>query len=349
MFLGSKKISGGRMSLQHGRSKSSSKQGFEVFGCHVPQALISLAKLYIRTNKDWCPDVFSLEEHYTTINTIAHDRIENLANRDKNGVMLATALEELLECLVKTNKVKMSESMNYSGLIQRLRSQGTPKKKRSVARCSPTPTKKRQKNLLSDYEEECDILSQENASQEDTSQENDKSLYSENEKVSLMDDNSDYEFESDGNDDANERENDDVDVVSIPPTPTYRKNTNRLTRVVKPVLEKKVPTTKTEDSDSDSFDPVNDEEICGYDPHGAILPSTRRIVVKGANKCYYGVGPKPVATIDTKGKTKMTRNTPSPGDIGNIKSCIYLNLNIHDNYIFRILQADSSQHTSSLY
>jgi hypothetical protein len=334
LFLGSKKIAGGRMSLQHGRSKSSSKQGFEVFGCHVPQALISLAKLYIRANKDWCPDTFSLEKHYTTILAIAHDRIENLANRDKNGVILAIALEELLECLVKTSKVKMSESMNYSGLIQRLK-EGSPKKKRSVARCSPTPTKKRQKNLLSDYEEECDILSQENASQEDTSQENDKSLYSENEKVSLMDDNSDYEFESDENDDVNER--DDVDVVSIPP------------KVVKPVLEKEVHTGKTEDSDSDSFDPVNDEEISGYDPHGAILPSIRRIVVKGANKCYYGVGPKPVATLDTKGKSKMARNTPSPGDIGNIKSCIYLNLNINDNYIFRILQADSSQHTSSLY
>jgi hypothetical protein len=271
------------MSLQHGRSKINSKQGAEVFGCHIPQAIISHAKVYIRTNKEWCPDVFSLEEYYTTINTIAHDRIENLANRDKNGEVLATALEELLECLVKTNQVKMSESMNYSGLIQRLRTQETPKKKRSVARDCTTPIKKRQKNLLPVYEEECDNLSQENASQE-----NDKSLCSEIEKVSVMDDNSDYEFESDGNDDANEQENDDVDVISIPPTPTYRKKPSRLTRVVKPVLEKKVPTAKTEDSDSDSFDPINDEEICGYDPHGDILPSTRRIVVKGANKCYYG-------------------------------------------------------------
>jgi hypothetical protein len=277
------------MSLQHGKPKSSSKQGAEVFGCHIPQAIISHAKDYIRSNKEWNPDVFSLEEYYTTINTIAYDRIENLATRDTNGEVLAAALVDLLEFLVKTNQVEMIESMNYSGLIQRLRTLGTPKnKKRSVARGFTTPIKKRQKNLLPDYEEECDILSQENASQEDTAQENDKSLYSENEKVSLMDDNSAYEFESDGNDDANERENDDVDVVSIPPTPTYRKKPSRLTRVVKPVLEKKVPTTKTEDSDSDSFDPVNDEEIGGYDPLGDILPSTRSIVVKGANKCYYG-------------------------------------------------------------
>jgi hypothetical protein len=33
---------------------------------------------------------------------------------------------------------------------------------------------------------------------------------------------------------------------------------------------------------------VNDEDIGGYDPLGDILSSTRRIVVRGANKCYYG-------------------------------------------------------------
>jgi hypothetical protein len=272
------------MSLQHNKPKSSSKQGAEVFGCHIPQSIISHAKDYIRSNKEWNPDVFSLEEYYTTINAIAYDRTENLGTRDKNGEVLAAALEELLECLVKTNQVKMSESMNYSGLLQRLRTLGTPKnKKRSVERGFTTPIKKRQKNLLPVYDQECDNVSQESASQE-----NDKSLCSEVEKTSVRDDNSDYEFESDGNDDANEQENDDVDVISIPPTPTYRKKTARVTKVVKPVPEKKAPTVKTEDSDSDSFDPVNDEEIGGYDPLGDILPSTRRIVVKGANKCYYG-------------------------------------------------------------
>ena len=59
-------------------------------------------------------------------------------------------------------------------------------------------------------------------------------------------------------------------------------------KVDKPVSEKKVPTISTEDSDSDSFDPVNDEDVGGYDPLGDILPSTRRVVVKGANKSYYG-------------------------------------------------------------
>jgi hypothetical protein len=39
-----------------------------------------------------------------------------------------------------------------------------------------------------------------------------------------------------------------------------RNDGNYRTKVVKPVPEKKVPTIKTEDSDSDSFDPVNDDK-----------------------------------------------------------------------------------------
>ena len=71
-----------------------------------------------------------------------------------------------------------------------------------------------------------------------------------------------------------------------------------------------------EDSDSDSFDVVNDEDIGGYNPIGEINPNTRRIVVKGSNKSYYGVGPKPVATCDTKSRGKVSAKGPSPGDIG---------------------------------
>ena len=91
-----------------------------------------------------------------------------------------------------------------------------------------------------------------------------------------------------GHDDVNDQENDDTDIISLPPTPTYRKKPSHVTKVDKPVPEKKVPTISTEDSDSDSFDPVNDEDVGGYDPLGDILPSTRRVGVKGANKSYYG-------------------------------------------------------------
>ena len=286
LFVGSKKISGSRMSLQHSKPKSSSKQGFEVFGCHIPQSIISHAKEYIKTNKDWNPSVFTSEIYYTTINAVAYDRIENLASRDKNGQVLASSFEELLECLVKTNQVTLSDSMKYSGLLQRLRTLGTPKnKKRSVERGFITPIKKRQKNLVPDYDQEYD----------DVSQETNKSFGSEVEKSpakvmskNYNDDNSEYEFDTDGHDDVNDQENDDADIISLPPTPTYRKKPSRVTKVDKPVPEKKIPTISTEDSDSDSFDPVNDEDVGGYDPLGDILPSTRRIVVKGANKSYYG-------------------------------------------------------------
>jgi hypothetical protein len=73
LFVGSKKISGSRMSLQHNKPKNSSKQGFEVFGCHIPQSIISHAKEYIKVNKDWDPSVFTSEIHYTTINAVAYD------------------------------------------------------------------------------------------------------------------------------------------------------------------------------------------------------------------------------------------------------------------------------------
>jgi hypothetical protein len=39
------------------------------------------------------------------------------------------------------------------------------------------------------------------------------------------DDNSEYEFDTDGHDDVNDQVNDDADIISLPPTPTYRKKT----------------------------------------------------------------------------------------------------------------------------
>ena len=210
---------------------------------------------------------------------MAYNRIENLASRDKNGQVLASSFEKLLDYLVKTNQVTLNDSMKYSGLLQRLRTLGTPKiKKRSVEQGFVTPTKKRQKNLVPVYDRECD----------DVSQETNKSFCSEVEKSPAKDDNSEYEFDTDGNEDVNDQENDDAEIISLPPTPTYRKKPSQVMKVDKPVSEKKVPTISTEDSDSDSFDPVNDEDVGGYDPLGDILPSTRRVVVKGANKSNYG-------------------------------------------------------------
>ena len=278
------------MSLQHNKPKNTSKHGFEAFGCHIPQSIISHAKAYINANKEWDSSVFPLELYYTTINAVAWDRVEHLPTRDKNGQVLASSFEKLLEHMMRTDQITLSESMMYTGLLQKLGSQGTPKnKKRAVevgGRRSSTPIKKRQRSLTPVYDHESD----------DELPEINKSFDYEKEKSPTKamsegyddDDNSEYDFENDGQDEMNEHEKNDMGITPLPPTPTYQNTPRNVRKVDKSVSEKKAPVVSIEDSDSDSFDPVNDEDIGVYDPLGEILPSTRRVVVKGANKSYYG-------------------------------------------------------------
>ena len=184
------------MSLQHNKPKNTSKQGFEAFGCHIPQSIISYAKDYIKVNKEWDSSVFPSEVYYTTINAVAYDRVENLPTRDKNGQVLASSFEKLLEYMMKTDQITLSESMKYTGLLQKLGSQGTPKnKKRPVERRSSTPIKKCQRSLTPVYDQEY----------VDELQETNKSFGFEREKSPAKamsegynDDNSEYEFENDG-------------------------------------------------------------------------------------------------------------------------------------------------------
>ena len=49
------------------------------------------------------------------------------------------------------------------------------------------------------------------------------------------------------------------------------------------------PQKKTDnDSDSDNFDPIDEEEIVLYNKLGEIKPSIKRMVLKGSGKSYYG-------------------------------------------------------------
>jgi hypothetical protein len=50
---------------------TSTKHGFEVFGCHIPQSIISYAKDFIKLNQEWDPAVISSEVHYVTINAVS--------------------------------------------------------------------------------------------------------------------------------------------------------------------------------------------------------------------------------------------------------------------------------------
>ena len=145
------------MSLHPSEQKKTSKQGVEAFGCHIPQSIINHAKDYINHNKQWDVAVFPDETHFTTINAVAWNRLENLPNRDKDGRVLAMAFEKLLEHMVKTSRITMSESMKYSPLIHKLAKQQTPSaKKRQSEQRSSTPIIKRQRSLTPVYDQESD-------------------------------------------------------------------------------------------------------------------------------------------------------------------------------------------------
>ena len=157
MFIGSKKATNSRMSLHPSKLKKSSKPGVEAFGCLIPQSIINLAKDYIQNNKQWDITVFPDETHFTTINAVAWNRLENLPNRDKDGRVLAVAFERLLEHMMKTSRITISESMKYSPLIHKLAKQQTPSaKKRQSEQRSSTPIIKRQWSVTPVHDQESD-------------------------------------------------------------------------------------------------------------------------------------------------------------------------------------------------
>ena len=71
----------------------------------------------------------------------------------------------------------------------------------------------------------------------------------------------------------------------------------------------------TEESDSDSFDPVDEGQITAYSKLGDITPTIRRMVLRGQGKNYYGVGKKPTTISEAKARGKSSTEGPQPGDI----------------------------------
>ena len=83
----------------------------------------------------------------------------------------------------------------------------------------------------------------------------------------------DQESESENEVDDNMTANESTASLSgYPATPTYAKPAKKPRRSSKPVPEKKVAVS--DGSDSDSFDPIVDEDLNGYNPLGDIQPST---------------------------------------------------------------------------
>ena len=189
--------------------------------------------------------------------------------------------------------------MKYTGVIQKLVKQGEVKsKKRAMGKRTSTPITKRQRSVTSAYESDEEVNHQNNKSVQDgyrsdqdrhhKQRDDDKVVEDEN----YDEDCSEYEIDGDEGDEGHDSEKEDLGNqtnISIPQTPHYQKLVSQNRKNVKSPVEKITNVTEVdEDTDSDSFDPVGDEDITSYDPLGDIVPTTRRIVVKGANKSYYG-------------------------------------------------------------
>jgi hypothetical protein len=162
-----------------------------------------------------------------------------------------------------------------------------------------TPITKRQRSVTSVYESDEEINHRNNKSIQDgyRSDEDRHHKQRDDDKVgedeNYDEDCSEYEVDGDDGDDGNDSEKEDLGNqtnISIPQTPHYQKLVSQNRKNVKSPVEKITNVTEVdEDTDSDSFDPVGDEDITSNDPLGDIIPTTRRIVVKGANKSYYGM------------------------------------------------------------
>ena len=240
------------------------------------------------------------EISWETINMIAHDRGDNVVNRDSDGHVLGDSLEKLLEVLLKRDGISMRESMKFTGVTQKLIKQGEAKtKKRTMEKRTSTPVTKRHRSMTSAYESDEEINHQNNksiqdgyGSDEDTHHKQ-RDVDKVGEEENYDEDCSEYEFERGVDDDGNDSEKEDPanqTNILIPQTPVYQKLASQNRKIVKSPVEKKTNVTQVEeDTDSDSFDPVGDDDITSYHPLGDIIPTTRRIVVKGANKSYYGM------------------------------------------------------------
>ena len=87
--------------------------------------------------------------------------------------------------------------------------------------------------------------------------------------------------------------------ITLPPTPHYPDTINESKKSSNPA---KTPTDTSsrsqpsqkivEESDIDSFDLVDENQVSSYSKLGIIVPTIRRMVLRGQGKNYYGVGKK---------------------------------------------------------
>ena len=247
---------------------SQSSDGFNIFNVHIPQAVVGFCKKFMKRNPIWDYDIMP-QTDYERVNLISRNRGENLSNLDDfTGVHLASMMERVMMDNIRHSEISIADLANYSPLLELLKAH-EPKGRRKFGKSQHSTPKKRSRSESPGLDDsDCETVTS---------------------KIREDESDVDSEYDSDGNVDSdNVIPNKSVtSILDNPPTPTYVKTPKRARRIPKPEKEKKLATC--DGSDSESFDPVVDEEFSGYNPLGDINPGTTRVVIKGANKNFYGI------------------------------------------------------------
>ena len=247
--------------------------GFSIFNTHIPQAMVGFCKKFMKRNPSWDSDVIPQTE-YEWINLISRNRGENLSNLDDfTGAHMASMLECVMRDNLKWDEISLPDVVAHSPLLEKLKNTQGLKNKKKIAktRLNTSTPKKRARSVSSGYEDS-----------------DNETVISKNGGEVESDAESEYESDKNMVGDNTAGNESSASMPDHPPTPGYVKTPKRQKRSANPQREKK--SSAFEGSDSDSFDPVIEEEITGYDPLGDIAPDTTRIVIKGANKNnFYGM------------------------------------------------------------
>ena len=234
--------------------------------------MVGFCKKFMKRNPSWDSDVIPQTE-YEWINLISRNRGENLSNLDDfTGAHMASMLECVMRDNLKWEEISLGDVVTHSPLLEKLKNtQGTKNKKKFAKTQLNTSTpKKRARSVSPGYEDS-----------------DNETVISKNCGEVESDVESEYESDKNVGGDNTVANESSASIPDQPPTPGYVKTPKRQKRSPNPQREKK--SSAFEGSDSDSFDPVIEEEFTGYNPLGEIAPNTTRIVIKGANKNFYGM------------------------------------------------------------
>ena len=234
--------------------------------------MVGFCKKFMKRNPSWDSDVISQTE-YEWVNLISRNRGENLGNLDDfTGSHMASMLECVMRDNLKWLEISLGDVVTHSPLLEKLKNiqESKNKKKFAKTQLNTSTPKKRVRSVSSDYEDS-----------------DNETVTSKNREEGESDVESEYESDKNVGGDNTLANESATSIPDHPPTPGYVKTPKRQKRSPKSQREKK--SDAFEGSDSESFDPVIDEEFTGYNPLGEIAPHTTRIVIKGANKNFYGM------------------------------------------------------------